>query len=125
MGGATPDCFSKRWDPMFSTDRGFKEDWSRSWVEIKRAYHANFCDGLELFLQDDDASNSDSRIEELLEFAASFSPEELKAGVGSAGQRRGGWLDERSSPDCNISRTREHKNPLTATQLYEHLKTPV
>ena len=55
--------------------------------------------------------------EELLEFAASFSLEELKAGVGSAAWRPGGWLDDRSSPDGNISRTREQKNPLTATQL--------
>jgi hypothetical protein len=125
MGGVTPDCFSKRWDPMFSTDRGFKEDWSRSYVDIKRAFQANFCDGLELFLRDYDASIPDSKIEELLEFAASFSPEELKAGVGSAGRRPGGWLDDRSSPDGNTSRTREQKNPLTATQLYQHLKTPV
>jgi hypothetical protein len=125
MGDVTPNCFTKRWDPMFSTDRGFKEDWSRSWVDFKRAIQANFCDGFELFLRDYDSSIPDSRIEELLEFAASLSPEELKAGVGSAGQRRGGWLDERSSPDCDISRTREHKNPLTATQLYERLKTRV
>jgi hypothetical protein len=125
MGDVTPNCFSKRWDPMFSTDRGFKEDWSRSWVDIKRAFQANFCDGLELFLRDYDASIPDIKIEELLEFAASFSLEDLKARVGSAGWRRGAWLDERSSPDCSISRTRDHKNPLTATQLYERVKTRV
>ncbi len=110
---------------MFSTDRGFKEDWSRSWVDIKRAFQANFCDGLELFLRDYDASIPDIKTEELLEFAASFSLEDLKAGVGSAAWRRGAWLDERSSPDCNISRTRDHKNPLTATQFYERVKTRV
>jgi hypothetical protein len=126
MGDVTPNCFSKRWDPMFSTDRDFKEDWSRSWLDIKRVFQANFCDGLELFLRDyDDASIPDVKIEELLEFAGSFSLEELKARVGSAGWRRGAWLDERSSPDCNISRTRDHKNPLTAPQLYERVKTRV
>jgi hypothetical protein len=125
MGDVTPNCFSKRWDPMFSTDRGFKEDWSRSWVDIKRAFQANFCDGFELFLRDYDASIPDIKTEELLEFAATFSLEELKAGVGSAAWRRGAWLDERSSSDCNISRTRDHKNPLTATHLYERVKTRV
>lgn len=123
MGDVTPDCFSKRWDPIFSTDRGCKED--RPWVDVKRAIEANFCDALELFLRDTGPSIPDIKIEELLEFAASFSLEELKAGVLSAGQRRGAWLDERSSPDGKTSRTREHKNPLTATQFYERVKTRV
>ncbi len=110
---------------MFLTDRGIKEDWSWSWVDKKRAVHGDFCDGLELFLRDSDPSIPDIKIEELLEVAASFSLEELKAGVSSAGQRRGAWLDERSSPDCSTSQTREHKNPLTATRLYERVKTRV
>ena len=125
MGGATLDCFSKRWDSVFSTDRGINEDWSRLYVDKKRAIDGDFCDGLELFLRDSDPSIPDIEIEELLELAASFSLEELKAGVLSAGQRRGAWLDERSSPDCNTSQTREHKNPLTATQFYERVKTRV
>jgi hypothetical protein len=124
--GVTPlDCYAKEWDPVFSTDRDIKEDWSQSYVDQKRAILANFCDGIELFFRDSDASIPDCKVEELLEFAASLSLEDLKAGSGSAGLRRGSWLDERSSSDCNTSAMREHKNPLTATQIYERLKTRV
>jgi hypothetical protein len=110
---------------VFSTQREFKEDWTRSYVDQKRTIDAAW-DGIELFYRDTDGSIPDCKVEELLEFASSLSLEDLKAGGGSAGQRRGAWLDERSSPNrCITSRIREHKNPLTAAELYERLRTRV
>jgi hypothetical protein len=126
MNGAPRRCYAKGWDPVFSKDREFKEDWAHSYVDQKRDIEADFCYGIDLFFDDFEESDPDDKFEELKKVAASASLEDLKAGSGSAGQRQGAWLDERSYPNrCITSRTREHKNPLTAAQLYKLLGTPV
>lgn len=120
MSSASRSFYAKKWDPVFSADRKFKEDWSRPYVELKRNIEASG-DGIELFYRDSDGSIPACRVEELKKFAAPVSVDDVKAGRGSAGLRHGAWLDERS-----IAReAREHKNPLTATQLYQRRKIPV
>jgi hypothetical protein len=120
MSGVYRSCYAKHWDPAFSTDREFNEDWSRSFVDRKRDIGA-VGEGIELFLQDVEDSDIDDKVEELKDFVAPVTLDDLKQGIGPAGHRRGAWLDERSI----TSQTREHKNPLTATQLYQRLGTPV
>lgn len=110
---------------MFSTQRDFNEDWLNSYVEKKRKIGA-IGDGVELFFQDCEGSDPDGKIGELKEFTAGVSLEDLQRGTGSAGQRQGAWIDERSYPNRRInSQTREHKNPACAAQLYQRLKIPV
>jgi hypothetical protein len=88
-------------------------------VDLKRKLGAAG-EGIELFLQDIEDSDLD-KVEELKAFVAPVTLDDLKQGIGPAGYRCGAWLDERSI----ASQTREHKNPLTATRLYNLLKIPV
>jgi hypothetical protein len=126
MSSAPRGCYAKGWDPVFSKDREFKEDWTHSYVDKKRNIDGDFCDGIDLFFEDFEEADSDDKFEDLKRVAAAASLEDLRAGSGSAGQRQGAWLDERSYPNRSItSRTREHKNPLTAAQLYKLLGIPV
>lgn len=119
------DSYAKRWDPVFAKRQEFKEDWSRSYVQAKRAVGATY-DGIELFFEDCERSVPDCKVEELREFCDDASLEDLKAGTCISGQQPSAWLDERSYPNRYISsQSRKHKNPLTATQLYERLNTPV
>jgi len=141
MCGTGPrDPYAKSWDPVFSTHREIHENWSRPYVDQKRTLGDSAWDGIELFFRDTDGYIPDCKVEELLRFVGSFSPKDLKASSGSVRQRRGAWLDERRSSRCNrciipglwepcnrclTPEAREHKNPLTATELYERLRTPV
>jgi hypothetical protein len=120
MSPVRRSCYEKHWDPTFAKDPEFNEDWPRSYVDWKRDIGA-VGEGIELFLQDVEDSNLDDKVEELKTFVAPVTLEHLQQGVGPAGQRFGAWLDERSI----AAQTREHKNPLTATQLYYRLGTPV
>jgi hypothetical protein len=117
--------YAKRWDPMFLQHREFKEDWTISYDQAKRSL-SDDCDGIELFLQGFERSVPDCKIEELREFCGDTRLENLKAGTCLSGQQSSAWLDERSYPNrCISSQRREHKTPLTATQLYECLNTQV
>jgi hypothetical protein len=121
MSSVFRSCYVKEWDPVFSKDRWFKDDQFRSYVDRKREL-GEAGEGIELFFKDDQGFGLNGKVEELKAFAATVSLEDLKHGVGSAGQCLGALLDERSL----ISGTREHRNyPLTATQLYQRRKTSV
>lgn len=109
-----------KWDRVFSTNREFKEDWSRSFVDQKRDIGAAG-EGIEIFLQDYEDSGLDDKVEELMNFAAGVTLQQLEQGAESAGIRRGAWLDERSV----TGEKRDHKNPLTATQLHQRRKVRV
>lgn len=119
MSSIYRSCYAKHWDPAFSTDRKFSEDCTRSFVDLKRELGA-VGEGIELFLEDVQGFDLDGKIEELKALAPTVSLDDLQQGAGSAGQRFGAWLDERSL----TSGMREHKNPLTATRLYNLLKIP-
>jgi hypothetical protein len=120
MSSIYRSCYAKHWDLACLTDRNFNDDWTRSFVDLKRKLGAAG-EGIELFLEDVQGFGLDDKFEELKALAATVSLDDLQQGVGPAGQRLGAWLDERSL----TSGTREHKNPLTATRLYNHLKIPV
>jgi hypothetical protein len=93
-----------------------------SFVDKQRSF-GYIGEGIEIFLQDYEDSGLDDRVEELKAFSSSASLERLKAGSDMARPLYNAWLDERSVE--GIARTREHGNPLTATQLYECLRTSV
>jgi hypothetical protein len=112
-------CYAKHWDPVFAKDRSFKYS-DRSHVQLKRTI-GHTGDGVDLFFQDSESFILDDEVEEIREFCKNVPLEDLKAGRGWSGQQRSAWLDERS----RNSQTREHKNPLTATELYKRLNTPV
>lgn len=126
MSGAPRGWYAKKWDSIFSAPRDIKEDWSRSYVDKKRDIDAAG-DGIELFFQDVEGSEPDDRVEKLKKYAASVSLDDLKAASGSVEAcQDSAWLDERSNSQRYItSRSRQHKNPLSAARLYKHLKTPV
>jgi hypothetical protein len=117
------DCYAKEWDPLFSMDRNFKEDWS--YVEWKRGIEADGND-FGIFLRDSEDSVPSCESEEVEEFCQGARLADLQSGAGMAGHRRGAWLDDRSSALPTGSRcVRKYKNPLTATALYQHLKEQV
>jgi len=113
--------YAKRWDLVFATDRVFQEDFGQSFVQHKRNLGA-VGDDVELFFGGSEDTISDCMIEELQEFCGGFSLQALRSGAYNSGIQRSAWLDERSSWDGS---TRGHKNPLTATQLYQRLQIPV
>lgn len=117
---AMSDILHKNWDRAFSKNREIKENWSRSFVDQKRD-ERTAGEGIEIFLQDTEDSGLDDRVVELKAFTAPVPLLHLKQGTGSAGLRHGAWLDERSI----TSEKRNHKNPLTATQLCQRRQIPV
>jgi hypothetical protein len=60
-------------------------------------------------------------------FCSRASLEALQAGVDEKIQRPVAWLDDRSNAGVDSQRgyCRSHKGPLTASQLFQELKTPV
>ncbi|OCK76085.1 hypothetical protein K432DRAFT_307150 [Lepidopterella palustris CBS 459.81] len=120
--GYPGDYYAKEWDPVFLTDRNFKED--ESYVEKKRRIDAEGND-ISIFLRDSEDSVPSCKVHEVEEFCQDARLDHLKFGVGTAGQRRAAWLDDRRfsllmSGGC----VREYQNPLTATGLYRLLKEP-
>lgn len=119
------DCYAKEWSPRFSKDQNFKDD--ESWVDIKRKLNA-VGDDFGIFLEDVEGSVPCFQVKEVQEFCQGIRLEDLVAGAGTAGQRRGAWLDDRCSvcvtynPSAPI---RDYGNPLTATSLYQFLKKKV
>jgi hypothetical protein len=101
-----------------------KEGWSRSY-EDKKGNGDTAGNVLECFFGDlDDISPCEAK--EVKEYCSATTLEDLELGVGSAGVRRVAWIDERGSSYRDIhSRMREHKGPLTPTQLYKRLRAPV
>jgi hypothetical protein len=118
------DCYKKYWDPVFSTDRNFKED--EPYVEYKRGINADG-DDFDIFLQDSEDSVPSSKVGEVKELCQDARLDDLKKGTGTAGTRRGAWLDDRSCPSMMSSSRciRKYHNPLTATGLYQLLKESV
>jgi hypothetical protein len=128
-----PNRHSKEWDSVFSKDRNFKED--KSNLEWKRSINAEG-DESNIFLQDSEDSVPSCKVEEVAEFCRGACFGGLESGAGTAGRRRGAWLDDRSytskvchcSNDGNLTRNggfRGYENPLTATGLSRLLKAPV
>ncbi|KAH8588290.1 hypothetical protein B0O99DRAFT_693577 [Bisporella sp. PMI_857] len=116
------DCYAKAWDPEFSEDRNFKED--KSYVECKMGINADG-DDFGIFLRDSEDSVPSSKVGEVEEFVRGACLDDLKSGAGTAGQRRGAWLDDRSTPCSTTTRcVREYERRLTATTLYRLLKLP-
>jgi hypothetical protein len=121
-------CYAKRWDPKFSEARKPKKE--GSYVQWKRKTNA-VGDDLDLFLQDQNLENVEDsepsrEVEDVKEFCQGACLQTLKLGVGTVGQRRGAWLDDRSCAGLKSGRcAREYKNPLTAAELHLHLNEPV
>ena len=117
-------CYAKRWDPVFSTSRELKEDWFRSYADQKKDIDAAG-DNIESLFRDS-GDITCCKFEKVNEYCLGTTLEDLELGAGSAGVRRIVWIDNRGSPYRVIhSQTREHKKPITATQLYEYLRAPV
>jgi hypothetical protein len=120
--GASFDYYAKRWNPLFSKDREFNDDWSRSYLEIKRKIDAAG-DWIDLFFQECEGTIASCKLEELKDFCRRVSADNLNSVAGTPGRA---WLDERSYPSCDSdSLTRDHKNPLNSAQLHEGLIPPV
>jgi hypothetical protein len=98
----------------------------QSFVDVQRSFGADG-DTLEIFLQNFEDRSLGDRVEEVVDFCKSASLEELQKGWGASGlQQALAWLDERSLPTAGgIAGKRAHKNPLTASQLYNRLSLPV
>jgi hypothetical protein len=109
-----------KWDRVFSTNREFREDWSRAYVDRFRDIDAD-CDGIEIFLQEYEDFGLEDKVEELKAFVGEVTLRDLEQGVGAAGLCNRAWLDER----CITGERRDHKNPFTAAQLYKRRQTPV
>ncbi|PMD34915.1 hypothetical protein L207DRAFT_128873 [Hyaloscypha variabilis F] len=112
-------CY-KGWDSVFSLSRRNTWLYTHSFVDDQRSM-GHTGDGIEIFLENYEDSGFDDRIEELKGFSNGASLEGLKAGSDMVRPLYNAWLDERVVE--GIARTREHRNPLTATQLYDCLRT--
>ena len=124
--GLTRERRYKGWDSVFwNSQRQNREPDSQSFVDCERSSGA-FGDTLEIFLQDYEDSSLDDKVEDVRDFCKGASLEELKAGQGASGLQHTAWLDDRSCPTTDgIPGTREYKNPLTATRLYDLLSLRV
>jgi hypothetical protein len=116
--------YSKRWEPLFSTDRKFKER-DESWVQQKRIIDAEG-DDFEIFFTDFEDSVPSCESEEVQAFCKGAHLRGLESSADISGQQRGAWLDDRIRPAAESSQcVREYKNPLKPTDLYKFLNTPV
>ena len=121
----SPPCFlAKKWDPLFAKDRKPKE--VGPYVQWKREIEA-VGDHLNLFFSGDlEDSGPASDFDDVKIFCEGEFLETLKSGAGAAGKRRGAILDDRSCTGSTGDRCEAHyNNPLSATELYEHLNKPV
>lgn len=71
-------------------------------------------------LQDSEEVGPSTPLEEVISFCQDPWLENFDEEIQSKATRRAAWLDDR----C-LKGVRKHQNPLSAAQLYEHLKTPV
>jgi hypothetical protein len=127
MGGkrnSPPFFLAKKWDPLFAKDRKLKE--VGPYVQWKREIEA-VGGPLNLFFSGDlEDSGPASDFDDVKLFCEGGCLETLKSGAGAAGKRRGAILDDRSCTGSAGDRCEAHyNNPLSATELYEHLNKPV
>ncbi|KAH8821447.1 hypothetical protein F5884DRAFT_745770 [Xylogone sp. PMI_703] len=104
----------KRWCEVFFKDRGFKED--HSFVESKISLDAAG-DDISIFMQQFDETSS-YLMKEVEYFCNGASLADLKLGHGTAGHRRGAWIDDSGGY------ARKYQNPLCAAEIYQTLKIP-
>jgi hypothetical protein len=69
-----------KWDRVFSTNREFREDWSRSYVDQKRDI-GGAGEGIEIFLEDYEDSGFADKAEELKAFAGPVTLRDLEGEV--------------------------------------------
>ncbi|KAF2181077.1 hypothetical protein K469DRAFT_590492 [Zopfia rhizophila CBS 207.26] len=115
--------YTKEWNPIFSTDRDFRD--YGSYVECTRRPDREG-NNLGTFLQDYEDSVPSCKVEEVEEFCQDTHLDVLKSGDGTA-DRRTAWLDDRSFPRLETNSkgyVRKYQNPLTATKLCQLLKEP-
>jgi hypothetical protein len=116
-------CFENSWHPDFSRRRNLHDD--KILVEVKKKVGADG-DDLGIFIADSGDTASPCEVEVAEAFCRGMSLKHVDSGIGTAGNRRCVWLDDRDSrPGLKANGTaRQHDNPLTATGLYRALKEP-
>jgi hypothetical protein len=113
------NCFAKKWDPAFLTNRTFGGE-PETHAELGRRLDQDG-DGLTIFLQDSESLVPSCITEEVEEFCVGSS---LELNTPSAVQRRTVWFDERLSKSTSDGHA-NRPNRLTAVELYELLKASV
>jgi len=118
-----PNFEAKTWEPVFSKNRNFREN--LRYVELRRLITSD-SDDFGIFWKDTEDPAPLCTIEEVEEFCQDMRLDNLESVADTEGQPRRAWLDDRSFPRLTSSEcVRKYDNPLTATQLYQLLKTPV
>jgi hypothetical protein len=119
-----PRFLVKKWDPLFAKNR--KPHEVGPYVQWKREMEA-VGDHLDLFFSKDlEDSGPAGDLDDIKLFCEGACPETLKLGAGAAGKRRGATLDDRSCTGSTDDQCEaRYNNPLSATELYEHLNKPV
>jgi len=112
--------FQKVWDPIFFTSRPTANPRSDAKLDGNLDLSPN---SNRLFLQGDHHDESLHHFDEVKRFCKGLDLTTITYSLGTAGTRRAAWLDDRCS--CAKDDTRTHRNPLTATALYQELTTPV
>ncbi|ORY16288.1 hypothetical protein BCR34DRAFT_120390 [Clohesyomyces aquaticus] len=111
------DSYSKRWNPIFETDRHIKVD--GSFVDNKRKLNSR-SDEISIHFRDDEDEGLYTPVpKELIAFCKSANISDL--GSQTTTPRRGGWLDDR---EYGTGRFRRYQNPLAANHLLRHLQKP-
>lgn len=117
------NCYAKKWNPVFSKDRNFKED--ESWVESKRKFNA-VGDDISIFFEEFESSVPSCQVEEVREYYQGVGLEGLKSQAGTVEGPPAAWLDDRSLFPLICGRSvREHEKRRNAVALYLSLKIPV
>lgn len=122
---------SKRWDPVFSQDRDFKED-DRFMEKMKALFDSaggpdedKDRNDFAIFLWDDNSAGL-FKYKELENFTRGAQLKDLELCTGDAGHRLGAWIDDRTSASLDKASGVERKGQaLTATGLWRHAKHPV
>jgi len=124
METSTHYCYNKRWNKIFEKDRDFKED--TPWVEEMEKLEAGDDEDIGLARPQPLISERLCLYGEVESYCHGAQIEEVTVGIGTAGQRRAAWLDDREfrrpeprRPGLSFSRR------LTATELFKELKKKV
>jgi hypothetical protein len=130
----------KEWDPVFSKERKFDEDWSH--METIRKSRSTINQGITPFFEESEIIVPSCIKKEVISFCKNADVNALKFGTSDENQaekqRASAWLDDRSRyhlEDCeclkdhrydeNSGCVRKYENPLSAAALYSVLQNKV
>jgi hypothetical protein len=118
--------YAKKWSYNFADKQSLvNPDLCDFWIDQRPALDSDDEDDeLGYLVEDSEEAGPSWPVEQLRKYCHGTWLENFVSEVRSKGQRRAAWLDNRSS-QRQTGHVRAYQNPLSAAELYRHLRAPV